>query len=346
MTLVEVASKFSNESAAWEYVEELRWNGHPECPRCGSDDVFFMAPRSDQPRTTRTGTTSFRRLWRCRGCKKQFSVLIGTIFEGTKIPLSKWLMGIYLMSAGKNGVAALELQRDLGITYKSAWFMVHRIRQAMANAPIGNKMFGTVVADETWVGGKPSNRHASKQPTEGERIGAGGTGRPSWTDKQPVLSMVNVETGEVRSRVVGDVTGSTLRKAMAEHVDFASTDLHTDESHSYWPIASEFRSHSSVNHKAGEYVRGGVSTNKVEGFFSQFKRSLDGTHHHVSREHLQRYANEFDFRYSTRKLSDGERGTNMVARADGAYLSYRRLISTGPVAMGTRPRPVGRPGPR
>ncbi len=344
MSLATVASKFSNESAAWEYVEELRWNGTPECPRCGSQDVFYMAPRTDELRTTRTGMKSFRRVWRCRGCKKQFSVLIGTIFEGTKIPLSKWLMAIYLMSAGKNGVAALELQRDLGITYKSAWFMVHRIREAMAN--IGStKMFGTIIADETWVGGKPANKHGRSKKSE---ILSSSEGKRVYkkTDKTPVLTVINPDTDVARSTVVVDTTGKTLRKVIADQVDMAASDLMTDESTSYKSFSSEWASHQSVNHSRGEYVRDGVSTNKAEGFFSQMKRSIDGTHHGVSPEHLGRYANEFDFRYGHRKISDGERASAMVARAEGASISYRMLISRGPVAMGTRPRPVGRPGPR
>ena len=341
MSLATVASKFADESAAWEYVELLRWDGTPACPRCDSLNVRYVNPMGNDLRSTRTGTKTFRRVWKCRTCKRQFSVLIGTIFEGTKIPLRKWLMAIYFMSAGKNGVAALELQRHLGITYKSAWFMVHRIREAMANVGTSG-MFGTIVADETWVGGKPINRHANRK-VEPVRV----TSRPNQSsDKTPVMTMINPDTDTARSTVVPNVMGATLRKVISDHVNVATTHLMTDEALSYKSIGSEFASHRTVNHFKGEYVRGEVTTNSAESFFSQMKRSIDGTHHGVSSEHLQRYAREFDFRYGHRKVSDGERATSMVLRGNGASLSYRNLIANGPVAMGTRPRPVGRPGPR
>jgi len=341
MTFAEVASKFSDESAAWVYVEGLRWNGKPECPRCGAEDVFYMAPRTETLRVTRTGKETHRRVWKCRSCKRQFSVLVGTIFEGTKIPLSKWLMAIYLMSAGKNGVAALELQRVLGITYKSAWFMVHRIREAMANIG-GAQMFGTIVADETWVGGNPKNRHKVTPKPVPYVPGEGG----QETTKVPVMTIINTDTDQAVSTVVPNTQGHTLRKVLADHVQIEASDLITDESTSYTLLGREFVSHRTVNHSKGEYVRNGVTTNKAEGFFSQMKRSIDGTHHGVSAEHLQRYAREFDFRYGHRKLSDGERATTMMLRGNGARISYQTLISRGPVAMGTWPVPVGRPGPR
>jgi transposase-like protein len=280
-------------------------------------------------------------VWKCRGCKRQFSVLVGTIFEGTKIPMAKWLMAIYLMSAGKNGVAALELSRTLGITYKSAWFMVHRIREAMANVGAAG-MFGTIVADEAFIGGKPKNRHSVDHEPVAYVPGEGGVA----TAKTQLLTMINPDTEQSVSTVIPNAISTTIRKVMADHVEFATSHLVTDESRSYKPIASEFASHRTVNHAKGEYVRNGASTNKVEGFFGQLKRSIDGTHHGVSAEHLQRYAREFDFRYGHRKISDGERATTMVQRGQGASLSYRSLIANGPVAMGTRPRPVGRPGPR
>jgi len=237
-------------------------------------------------------------------------------------------MAIYLIVSAKNGASALELQRDLGITYKSAWFMVHRIREAMANGDSG-KLFGTIVADETYFGGKPSNRH-------GYTTGHGGQRRST---KTPILSVVDKETGEIRSTVIPNTKYKTIRSALEANVDLPRTTLHTDEAHHFDGLAAE---HHAVNHTAGEYVRGDVSTNMAEGFFSQFKRSVDGTYHNVSKEHLGRYAREFDFRYSTRRMSDGERAMNLIHRADGAFLSYRGLIATGPVALGSRSRPSGR----
>lgn len=335
ISLAAVAKMFSDEPAAWVYVEGLRWNGHPVCPRCGSDDVLYLQPRSDAPRTTRAGTKTYRRVWKCRSCKRQFSVLIGTIFEGTKIPLRKWLMAIYLMCAGKNGCAALELQRDLEITYKSAWFMVHRIREAMMNRTNGDKLFGIIVADETFVGGDPRNRHSNARKLP-----------KFYSDKTPVLSIVDKRTGEIRSQVVPDVTSSTIGTVLNQNVDRLGSILHTDSSYHYVSPGRRFVKHETVNHSIGEYVRNDVSTNMLESHFSQFKRSLDGTFHNVSKEHLNRYANEFDFRAVTRRGSDGERCMDLFRRAEGAGISYQRLIASGPVAMGTRPRPEGRPGPR
>ena len=336
MSLAAVAKMFSDEPAAWEYVEKLRWDGKPVCPRCGSTDVLFLQPRTDTSRLTKTGKTSHRRVWKCSDCKRQFSVLIGTIFEGSKIPLRKWLMAIYLMCAGKNGCAALELQRDLEITYKSAWFMVHRIREAMMHSPNTNKLFGIIVADETFVGGEPKNRH-------GHKAGEGGQRK---SDKTPVFSIVDKRTGEIRSQVVPNVRSSTIGKVINQNVDKLGSILHTDSATQYLTIGRRFVKHESVNHSEHEYVRNGVSTNILESHFSQFKRSLDGTFHNVSKEHLNRYAREFDFRAVTRKGSDGERCMTVFGRSEGVAISYQRLISTGPIAMGTRPRPVGRPGPR
>jgi transposase-like protein len=335
MSLAAVAKRFSDEAAAWDFVEELRWHGKAVCPRCGSTDVLYLQPRSGASRTTRTGTVTYRRVWRCKTCKRQFSVLIGTIFEGSKIPLRKWLMAIYLACAGKNGVSALELQRDLDITYKSAWFMVHRIREAMANSPNPDKLFGVIVADETWIGGNPSNRHANAQTTERHH-----------TDQTPVLTLVDKNTGEIRSQVVTDVRGATLGKVIDANVNELGSILHTDAATQYVSLGRRFVAHHSVNHEAGEYVRGDVSTNIAESHFAQLKRSLDETYHNVSKEHLNRYVQEFDFRNDTRKFSDGERATDLFRRAEGVAISDQSLIAGGPVARGTRRRPPGRPGPR
>lgn len=335
ITLTAVAKMFSDEPAAWEYMEQLRWDGKPVCALCGSPNVAYLAPRTDTSRLTKTGRVSHRRVWKCSDCKRQFSVLIGTIFEGTKIPLNKWLMTVYLMSAGKNGMSAMEVHRDLGITYKSAWFMVHRIREAMAHSPNTSKLFGIVIADETFVGGDPGNRHAKNRTTAKHH-----------TDKTAVISIVDKRTGEIRSQVIPDVKAATVGKVINENVDKLGSILHTDGGINYKTIGGRFVKHESVNHSAGEYVRGDVSTNILESHFAQFKRSLDGTFHNVSTEHLQRYANEFDFRRVTRKMSDGERSMEMFRRSEGAAISYRGLISSGPVAMGTRKRPPGRPGPR
>jgi transposase-like protein len=317
LNLATLPKYLSDETAAWELLESLHWpEGQVVCPHCGVIDPrhYFIAARSGE-RTTRTGKTTFRRLWRCRHCKKQFSVLVGTIFESSKVPVSKWLLAIWLFNAGKNGVSALELQRHLGIAYQTAWFMAHRLREAATREPLASLWAGTVVSDETWVGGAPKNRHAH------QRVGS----KQGLTDKTPVVALVHKETGQVRTKVVANVNGENLKRVLEDTCVPAETHLHTDSSQVYRKLGPGFASHGAVNHTIGEYVRDGISTNEAESFFAQFKRSLDGTHHNVSREHLHRYASEFEFRWNTRRLSDGERVQAMVDGSVGKRLTYRPL---------------------
>jgi transposase-like protein len=325
VSVMTLADRLATEADAYEYLEELRWAGKPFCPHCGNDErCYFLQPKDgSDSRKTRTGTRSQRRVWKCGACRKQFSVLTGTIFHGTKISLRKWLFVIFEMCASKNGVAAREIERKYDLTPKSAWFMLHRIREAMKREPLAGMLSGgVVVADETFIGGKEGNRHKSNRhnpPGRGEQI-TPGTKRGRG-DKVSVLSLIHEPTGEARSVVIPDVTGATLSKAMSElGVNKATTTLHTDGLKSYQAIA-----HESVDHEADEYVRDGVSTNSAENFFSQLKRSLDGTHHHVSREHLPRYLGEFDFRFTTMDDNDGQRMARLMGRTYGRRLSYRPL---------------------
>lgn len=321
LNLATLPKYLTSEDAAWGLLERLRWpEGKIVCPHCGVIDPahYFLSSRSGE-RKTRTGAVTYRRLYKCRDkdCRKQFSVLIGTIFESSKVPVHKWLLAMWLFCAGKNGVAALELKRHLDVSYQTAWFINHRLREAMTREPLAAMFSGTVVADETWVGGAPKNRHARK--TQADR-----RGNPV-TDKTPVVALVNKETGQVRTAVVPNVNGKNLRRVLHENVRVRTTDLHTDSAKYYRPLGKEFASHEYVNHSAGEYVRNGVSTNVAESFFAQFKRSLDGTHHNVSREHLHRYTTEFEFRWNTRKLSDAERMQAMIKASIGKRLTYRPL---------------------
>jgi len=314
LSILSLSEKLRTEADAYLFLEGLRWNGRPICPHCGSvRKPYFLNPANGESRKTRTGTASQRRVWKCADCRKQFSVLTGTIFHGTKIPVRTWIFVVFEMCASKNGVAAREIQRKYNLTPKSAWHMLHRIRFAMERDPMAGLLSGRVVVDETWIGGKPSNRHGHKR-------GQGGQGK---TDKTPVVALVSRETGEVRSRVVPDVKGHNLRRVLDEHVDAALTHLHTDSAGAYIGIGGDFFEHSAVDHSAGEYVRGDVSTNQAENFFSQLKRSIDGTHHHVSREHLDRYLSEFAFRHSTRKSSDTERMAMVGQQVGGKRLTYR-----------------------
>jgi transposase-like protein len=317
LSIPALADRIASEADAYEFLEELRWDGKPVCPHCGESErrPYFLKPANGSTRKTRTGSVSERRVWKCAACRKQFSVLTGTIFHGSKIPVRTWLFVVFEMCASKNGVAAREIERKYGMQPKSAWQMLHRIREAMKKQPLAGLLTGRVVSDETFYGGKPSNRHGH-DPSKHVQ----GT-----TDKTPIQALVSRETGEVRSRVVPDVTGENLRAALATHTDPKRTHLHTDSHMPYRRLASElgFASHETVDHSRLEYVRGDVTTNHAEGYFSQLKRSLDGTHHHVSREHLSRYLGEFDFRYSTCKVSDTERMRRTMGQVAGRRLTYR-----------------------
>ena len=312
--LLELADRLRTEADAYEYLEELRWAGRPICPHCGSvREHYFLKPANGTSRKTTRGSASERRVWKCADCRKQFTVLVGTIFHGSHIPVRKWLLVIFDMASAKNGISAREIERKYGLASKSAWHMAHRVREAMKREPIAGLLSGRVVADETWYGGKPTNRHGhdSRGSMKGQH------------DRTPIMSLVSRETGEVRSQVIPDVRGETLRAVLHTHTDPSKTHLQTDLLPSYRAPGREFASHSTVDHEAHEYVRDGATTNHAEGYFAQLKRSLDGTHHHVSREHLDRYLAEFDFRYTTCKQTDGERMNRIISRTGGRRLMYR-----------------------
>jgi transposase-like protein len=316
MSVIQLADKLRTEADAYLFLEDLRWGDRPACPHCGSvDKHYFLTPANGRSRKTRTGSPSERRVWKCGSCRKQFSVLTGTIFHGTRVPIRTWLFVIFEACASKNGIAAREIERKYGVCPRTAWYMMHRLREAMKREPIAGLLSGRVIADETWYGGKPRNRH--RRVTDKPR-------RYGYTDKTPILSLVSRETGEVRSHVIADVKGKDLREVILQHVDPATSHLHTDSARQYRKLGEPFQSHSSVDHKAGEYVRGDVTTNHAETYFSQLKRSLDGTHHHVSKEHLPRYVAEFDFRFTTCKDTDTERVDKLVGRVGGRRLTYRQ----------------------
>lgn len=322
MNICSLARYFHDEAAAWELMESLRWPNGPECPHCGAvDQATFLQPRNGQ-RTTSAGNPSFRRTWKCRGCHKKFSVLVGSIFENSRVPLTKWLYAIYMMCANKNGVAAFELHRTLRVTNKTAWFMMHRIREATKAGPLADMLRGAIVADETWIGGDPErmNRKTAARVIQRRKDGLGG-----GTLKTPVLTLINAATGEVRSTVMSKVDGPSIAKVMSEQVDMAASTLWTDMGSHYRELGRQFISHESVNHSIGEYVRGKVTTNRAEGYFSQLKTSITGTHHGVSEKHLHRYVGEFDFRYSTCKLTDSERMVRLMGRTGGKRLTYGAL---------------------
>jgi transposase-like protein len=317
LTLDYVAKHLSDEGKAYEFVERLRWPDGPVCPHCGSvDRARFLEPR-DGARKTRTGKETSRRVWKCAECRKQFSVLIGTVFEDSRIPLSKWLLAMQMLCSAKNGVSAHELARTLEISVKSAWFMSHRLRYALERPVVADrvadKLRGIVEVDEVYIGGKRKGTPRGRPGPE--------------SHKTPVVTLVERD-GEARSRVMRRVTGENIGAMLSEHVA-EEVHLMTDEFGPYLPLGKRFASHETVNHGEQEYSRGNVHVNTAEGFFSQLKRSIDGTHHHVSRQHLHRYLSEFDYRYSTRKVEDGERALRAIKQAEGKRLRDRDPATGG-----------------
>ena len=307
-TIEEIPAACASEPKAVEFFEAKRWGSCPCCPRCGSVDVYQMKDRA-------TGERNARYLWRCRDCKRQYTVRTGTVFEESLIPLHKWARAYWEAASCKNGVSALELSRKIQVSYKTALFMMHRIRWAMADDHASPpQLTGIVEADETYVGGKPRHR--------GWNHGRQVQPRTKWTTKTPVVAMVQ-RGGVVRAQVVPNVTAGNLVAVLQENVDPSAT-LMTDESNRYRQAGKPFGGrHYRVNHSRGEYARGDVTTNRVEGFFSRVKRSLNGTYHAVSKQHLHRYIAQAEFAYNTRRLTDGDRVVALIQRSMGKRLMYR-----------------------
>ncbi len=269
---------FQDEAKATAHMEADRWPNGVSCPLCGSDNVHKMAGK------TQAG------MFLCNDCRDKFTVRTGTVFERSHIPLHKWLLATHLMAASKKGVSALQLQRMLGLgSYRTAWFMCHRIREAMAPAakethgPLGGE--GKIVeADETWIGGKEANKHVHKR----NKKNIGGQG------KVAVLALTERD-GQSRSFRVAKVSGETLRPLIVTHVS-RDSDLMTDQGGQYYHVGKEFNRHETVNHGADEYVRGDAHTNTSECRFSLMKRAVFGAHHSISEAHLARYLAEWDFK--------------------------------------------------
>jgi transposase-like protein len=303
--LQEIPKACVNETAAVEFMEKQRWGDTPACPRCGSIKVQKM--------TDGNGNRNERFLWRCHDCKDQFTVRIGTVFEDSHIPLRIWCHAFWRACASKKGVSALQISRECSITYKSALFLMHRVRYAMAEPKPQEKFKGIVECDETYVGGKP--RRGSCQVEYNRGLG---------TKKTPVVAIVERQ-GRIRVKpITTNVTGKTLRKALNDTVD-KSSRLCTDESRPYRTIGREFAGgHGRVQHNIFEYARGKDHVNTCESFFALLKRGIYGTFHAVSKKHLHRYCDEFGFRWDTRGLNDGERISAAIKRSDGKRLMYRQ----------------------
>jgi transposase-like protein len=291
---------FHDEKAAYAFVEARIWPNGPVCPHCGSvERISKMGGKS-----TRIGA------YKCYACRRPFTVKVGTIFEASHVPMRHWLQAIFLMSSSKKGISSNQLHRTLGCTLKTAWFISHRIREAMrvnGSEPMGGE--GEIIeADETFIG----------------RLAGQPKAKAGWGHKNTVLTLVR-RGGEARSFHVDSTTVASIVPILRANIK-AESAVHTDEAHQYKSLRKHFPLHDSVNHKAEEYSRGSISTNTVEGFFSIFKRGMKGIYQHCSEKHLHRYLAEYDFRYSNRIGL----GVNDVARAEralkgvvGKRLTYR-----------------------
>lgn len=317
MTTVDLTNPiFTDPEKAREHFEAIRWPNGPYCPYCGVID-----------RVAPLGGKSMGPGWyHCKDCRRKFTAAVGTIYERSHIPMTKWLLATHLMCASKKGMSAHQLHRIIGLPYKTVWFMAHRIREGMrdlnpAPTPMGgaNKV---VEADETYIGGKEKNKHRSKR----NAANIGGMG------KEIAFALVERQ-GRVRTQHIHSVTAKTLRPILVEQLD-AATRLMTDDAGQYRHMHGDFR-HEVVNHGIGEYVRGEAYTNTVESYFAILKRGITGTYHHVSQQHLKRYLAEFDFRYNERaalNVTDAERAMRAVKGVVGKRVTYQQPDRSRPEA--------------
>ena len=288
ITLMDVVKMFDTEEKAEAWFIEQRWPDGVACPFCGSIEVSSRASRKPQP-------------FRCRACRKDFSVKTGTVLHSSNIPLSKWAIGFYLFMTNLKGLSSMKLHRDLGVSQKSAWHMAHRIREALDTT--GGKFAGPVEADETYIGGKEANKHEWKKL----KAGRGSVG------KTPVAGVKDRETNQVRTEVVAHTNKATLQEFVVRHTETTAT-VYTDEAPAYRGLPRE---HEAVAHSAGEYVRDMAHTNGLESHWALFKRGIDGTYHHISVKHLPRYSTEFEGRHNRRPLDTAEQMGMLARSADG-----------------------------
>lgn len=314
-------SIFNDNDKAREHLESIRWEHGVYCPHCGNADqdaLHRLEGKSHRPG-----------LYQCNECRQHFTVTVGTVMERSKIPLAKWVLGFHLYAASKKGMSAHQLHRMLGVTYKTAWFMAHRIREAMkedvaSSGPIGGEG-KTVEADETYIGKRETPRKLARgriaKPTK--------SGKSGGAQKRIVVGLVE-RGGKARMFHLNDATASTVREVLVRNVDRKSI-LYTDSSRLYTKTGEEYAKHRTTNHAAGEYARREgdvvVHSNTIEGVFSVFKRGMVGVYQHCGEAHLHRYLAEFDFRYNRRKalgIEDAERAADLVRSTSGKRLTYQQ----------------------
>jgi transposase-like protein len=296
-SLFELMSAVPDEQAAIDHFTAIRWRNGALCPYCGSTKVYHFSDRKTH---------------KCGDCRQRFSIKVGTIFEDSKIPLRKWLMAIWLITSHKKGIASTQLARDISVTQKTAWFMLHRLRHAAMTKSFNAPLKGSVEADETFVGGREANKHASKR----QHKGRGGVG------KAIVMGLLERD-GELRAGVVENVKAATLEFVVRANV-LPGANLYTDEAAGYRGLDGEYH---TVNHGAGEYVgHYHAHTNGIEGVWALLKRQIIGIHHWVSPKHLNRYVDEMSWRYNRREMAEGARVNALIAAADGR-LTYKALVA-------------------
>ena len=309
LNLITLAREYSDNDKARELLEKLLWPNGPVCPHCKNDGkvkaIYRLTAKEGSKTPARKGVC------KCGACRKQFTVTVGTILEDSHIPISKWLMAFFILCSSKKSVSSHQMHRMLGVTYKTAWFLTHRIRFSMApENPLGKLLSGVVEVDETFVGGKGDMRTMSSRKT-------------------PVVALVQRD-GACHTRVVSSVTQKNLKAEISTHVS-KDAIVNTDESGAYRGQLKDFKRHDVVNHSKEEYARtnkdGSVShVNSAESFFSLLKRGVVGSWHHVSREHLPKYADEFAFRWTHRKSTDGERTVAAIQTIEGKRLTYQQVV--------------------
>ncbi len=293
-SLLDIVKRFPSEKSCRDYLSQARWNGKPVCYHCGYSEKIYKINDGA--------------LYKCAKCRRQFTVRLGTIFEDSALPLQKWFMAIYLLTAHKKGISSVQLAKDIQVTQKTAWFMMHRIRYAVRTAEFSKPLDGFIEMDETYVGGKTTHAesHTPKQ------------------DKAVVFGMAQ-RNGDVRASFTPDGKRNTLFPIIKRNVSPKSI-VFTDENHVYHTLDKLVRLHETVDHSKHEYARGMIHTNTIESFWSLLKRGVYGIYHHVSKKHLDKYIDEFEFRFNSRKLTDTER-FRMMLDFCGARLTYDQLKS-------------------